>query len=147
RLNVKALRDLTPQDLETVRTSLAPDDFQKALYVLEENQRVITFSEAIVNGDLKALGKLLIESHEGLSKQYRVSCVELDFLVDCIRDNPDVLGGRMMGGGFGGCTINLVRKESVAVLKQNIQSRFTLRFDRECTFYEVKLSAGTHLIN
>ena len=118
-LNVKALRDVTLQDLETVKSKLSKKDFQKALYVLEENKRVIAFSDAIMNSNLKELGKLLIESHEGLRKQYAVSCVELDFLVDRIKADPNVLGGRMMGGGFGGCTINLVRKESIQDLKED----------------------------
>ncbi|MEM8568138.1 MAG: galactokinase [Bacteroidota bacterium] len=146
-LHVKALRDVTLEDLEALKSKLSKRDFQKALYVLQENKRVIAFSESIVNTDLKELGKLLIESHEGLSKQYEVSCAELDFLVDSIQDNPNVLGGRMMGGGFGGCTINLVRKESIQELKEDVQRKFEIKFERKCSFYEVNLSQGTHLIN
>ncbi len=146
-LNVKALRDVTLQDLETVKSKLSKKDFQKALYVLEENKRVIAFSDAIMNSNLKELGKLLIESHEGLRKQYAVSCVELDFLVDRIKADPNVLGGRMMGGGFGGCTINLVRKESIQDLKEDVQRKFEKKFKRKCAFYQVNLSQGTHLIH
>ena len=112
-LHLNALRDASKEDIDRIKSNISDEDYQKALYVINENQRVKQFSEAIKNGDTKALGNLLYQSHEGLSTKYKVSCKELDFLVDRAKENPNVLGSRMMGGGFGGCTINLVKKDAV----------------------------------
>ena len=112
-LHLNALRDASKEDIDRIKSDISEEDYQKALYVINENHRVKQFSEAIKNGDIKALGNLLYQSHEGLSTKYKVSCKELDFLVDRAKENPNVLGSRMMGGGFGGCTINLVKKDAV----------------------------------
>ena len=109
-LKVKALRDATEYDLETVKDKVTVENYQKALYVIQENNRAIKASKAIENNDLEALGTLIYQSHHGLQHQYKVSCEELDFLVEQSKLNGHVLGARMMGGGFGGCTINLIDK-------------------------------------
>lgn len=145
-LNVKALRDTTKESLEQIKTNITIDDYQKALYVINENNRVIKFSEAIENNDLKTLGNLLYQSHEGLSVNYKVSCEELDFLVDKAKENPHILGARMMGGGFGGCTINLIRKDKSKTFKKDISKKFRDRFNKYCSVYSVKLSHGTQLV-
>ena len=113
-LNVKALRDATEHDLETIKDQVIPESYQKALYVIQENERVVKASKAIGDGDLKTLGKLIYASHNGLQNQYKVSCEELDFLVEQAKTNPNILGARMMGGGFGGCTLNLIHKDHMA---------------------------------
>ena len=109
-LNVKALRDTTEHDLETIKDQVTPENYQKALYVIQENERVVKASKAMEDGDLETLGELIYASHNGLQNQYKVSCNELDFLVEQAKTNPNILGARMMGGGFGGCTINLISK-------------------------------------
>ena len=101
-LHLDALRDASKEDIDRIKSNISDGDYQKALYVINENNRVKQFSEAIKNGDIKALGNLLYQSHEGLSTKYKVSCKELDFLVDRAKENPNVIGSRMMGGGFGG---------------------------------------------
>ena len=88
------MRDASKEDLDRVKSDISEEDYQKALYVINENHRVKQFSEAIKNGDLKALGNLLYQSHEGLSTKYKVSCKELDFLVDRAKENPNVIGSR-----------------------------------------------------
>lgn len=95
-LKVKALRDATEYDLEAIRDKMTPENYQKALYVIQENNRAVQASKAIENGDLKTLGRLIYESHDGLQNQYKVSCEELDFLVEQAKLNGHVLGARMM---------------------------------------------------
>ena len=101
-LNVKALRDASVYDLETIKDQVTQVNYQKALYVIQENKRVVKASKAMQDGDLKTLGELIYASHNGLQNQYKVSCDELDFLVEQAKTNPNILGARMMGGGFGG---------------------------------------------
>ncbi|MGB5378752.1 galactokinase, partial [Muriicola sp.] len=103
-LGVGSLRELSLQELEVQRDQFARDDYQKILFVLEENSRVISAVAALRKNDLRTFGEILYASHAGLQFQYKVSCTELDFLVDLAKVSEDVLGARMMGGGFGGCT-------------------------------------------
>ncbi|WP_179021768.1 galactokinase [Winogradskyella forsetii] len=146
KLNVKALRDASKNSLDGLRDEITEEDYQKALYVIEENERVQLFSEAILKDDINSLGKLLYQSHEGLSTKYKVSCAELDFLVDSAKENSTVLGARMMGGGFGGCTINLVLKSDFKRFKNDISAKFEKEFGKACSVYKVKLSNGTHIV-
>jgi len=146
KLHIKALRDATKEDLNGIKTEITKEDYQKARYVIEENIRVLLFSEAIRKDDIKTLGKLLYQSHEGLSNEYKVSCEELDFLVERAKENPNVLGARMMGGGFGGCTINLILKSDFKRFKRDISEKFQKAFGNECSVYKVKLSQGTHRV-
>lgn len=146
KLNIKALRDASKDDLEAIKNEITLDHYQKALYIIQENIRVKLFSDAIQEDDINALGKLLYKSHEGLSTQYKVSCVELDFLVECAKENPNVLGARLMGGGFGGCTINLVLKSDFKKFKKDISDRFEKEFGNVCSVYKVRLSKGTHIV-
>lgn len=145
-LQIKALRDATEIDLETIKESITPENYQKALYVIQENDRVIKASKAIEAGDLKTLGKLIYASHNGLQHQYKVSCEELDFLVEQAKLNYQVLGARMMGGGFGGCTINLIAKTATAAFKKEVSEAYKNKFNKECSLYFVELSDGTGII-
>ena len=145
-LGVKALRDATVIDLETVKDKVTPENFQKALYVIQENNRVIMASKAIEDNDLETLGSLIFQSHRGLQNQYKVSCDELDFLVDQAQASDFVLGARMMGGGFGGCTINLVEKRRSKAFAESVSEAYKKEFNKECSIYFVQLSEGTHLV-
>ncbi|MDO9594951.1 MAG: galactokinase [Lutibacter sp.] len=145
-LQVKALRDATEIDLETIKESITPENYQKALYVIQENDRVIKASKAIESCDLGTLGKLIYASHEGLQHQYKVSCEELDFLVEQAKLNGHVLGARMMGGGFGGCTINLIAKSATESFKKVVSEAYKNKFNKECSIYFVELSDGTGII-
>lgn len=145
-LNVKALRDAKEYDLEAIRDKVPEDNYQIALYVIQENNRAVRASKAMQENDLKTLGELIYASHNGLSNQYKVSCDELDFLVEQAKLNGHVLGARMMGGGFGGCTINLIEKTETDSFKIFISEAYKKRFNKACSIYSVNLSEGTHLI-
>jgi len=145
-LNINALRDATKGALEKVKNDISEDDYQKCLYIIEENERVQLFSKAIKEENTAALGAYLYESHKGLSKQYKVSCKELDFLVNSTKENPNILGARMMGGGFGGCTINLILKSQAKKFKKEISKSYLKEFNKECSIYSIKLSKGTRKV-
>ncbi|SFD05305.1 galactokinase [Algibacter pectinivorans] len=145
-LNIKALRDATEADLETVKDKVTPENYQKALYVIQENRRTIKAAKAIENNDLDTLGALIYQSHEGLSNQYKVSCEELDFLVAQAKQNKHVLGARMMGGGFGGCTINLIAKREAEAFAETASKAYKKQFNKDCSVYFIALSDGTHLV-
>ncbi|MBD0831856.1 galactokinase [Aestuariibaculum sediminum] len=145
-LNIKALRDATEADLETIKDKVSEENYQKALFVIQENQRAEQASKAMTDGDLKTLGELIYGSHNGLQHQYKVSCDELDYLVDQSKENDQILGARMMGGGFGGCTINLIAKSAVSDFKTKISKNYKNKFGKDCSIYSVELSDGTGLI-
>lgn len=138
--NIKSLRDIKPAYLEENQ----PDkiSYKRAKYVVEEIQRVIQASEALKKDNLKTLGKLLYQTHDGLQHLYEVSCKELDFLVDQTQNMEYVLGSRMMGGGFGGCTINLVHKDFIEEFKSKILKAYQNKFSQSPGFYLVKIENG-----
>lgn len=145
-LGIKALRDATESDLETIKDQVTPENYQKALFVIQENTRAEKASVAIEQNDLVTLGNLIYGSHHGLQHQYKVSCDELDFLVDQAKLNKAVLGARMMGGGFGGCTINLVAKNAIKNFAETTSKAYKEKFNKDCAVYFVELSNGTHII-
>ncbi|WP_166384284.1 galactokinase [Polaribacter sp. 11A2H] len=145
-LNIKALRDATEADLETIVDKVTPANYQKALFIIQENNRTIKAAKAIEDNDLELLGALIYQSHEGLSNQYKVSCNELDFLVAQAKKNKHVLGARMMGGGFGGCTINLIDKSEAKAFAETASKAYKNEFDNECSVYFIELSEGTHIV-
>ena len=117
------------------------------MYVIQENTRTINAAKAIAQNDLETLGRLIFESHKGLSTMYKVSCDELDFLVQEAKNSTVVLGARMMGGGFGGCTINLIEKEESKTFTETLAKAYRKTFNHDCSIYHVKLANGTHIIN
>ena len=146
-LNVKALRDATEGSLFDIKSQITESDYQKALYIIQENKRVLKAGEMIAKNDIIGLGKLLFEAHQGAKNQFKISCKELDFLVEKAEENPNVIGSRMMGGGFGGCTINIVKKEAVKEFTDKISKKYHNTFGINNSVYFIKLSQGTHIIN
>ncbi|WP_145861320.1 galactokinase [Pedobacter suwonensis] len=145
--NVNTLRDVT---LEMLEAHVKPKDeevFKKCSFVVKEIGRLLTAAEQLVNGNLHGLGHLMFETHEGLSKDYEVSCKELDFLVEEVKPLDEVLGARMMGGGFGGCTINIVKEEKIADLIEELSSKYLLQFGLKLDAYIVQTDNGTSLFN
>jgi len=143
--NVNTLRDV---DLAMLETHVKPKDLEvytKCSFVVKEIGRLLTAAEQLENGNLQGLGKLMFETHEGLSKDYEVSCKELDFLVDAVKPLDYVLGARMMGGGFGGCTINIVKEEKIADLIEELSSKYSLHFGLKLGAYTVQTDNGTSL--
>ena len=143
-LNVSSLREVTEAQLNQVKNQISKEDFDKALYILQENKRVLKASKVLKENQLKAFGQLLFESHNGLQHQYKVSCNELDFLVEKAKESQHVIGARMMGGGFGGCAINLVKKDGIEMYKKEISLSYNNQFTAQCSFYKVKLSNGVY---
>ena len=113
---------------------------------MDENNRLLQACNDLKAGDIKALGKKMFATHEGLSKQYEVSCAELDFLVNAVKDNPAVLGARMMGGGFGGCTINLVQEDAIEALITSVSAEYKEAMGLQLTAYVVTTDDGTSLV-
>ncbi|WP_406684732.1 galactokinase [Seonamhaeicola sp. MEBiC1930] len=145
-LHVSALRDATEDDLESIKDEVTPANYQKALYVIQENARAKKASKAMEQNDIEKLGDLIYCSHKGLSEQYKVSCDELDFLVEKAKESGYVIGARMMGGGFGGCTINLIEKGKAEMFEASVSKAYKEKFNKDCSVYFVKLADGTHLV-
>ncbi|MEM1318917.1 MAG: galactokinase [Bacteroidota bacterium] len=139
---VESLRDISSTLLEQYADQLPPLPMQRARYVLEENQRVQRMLVALQEGDVTQIGQLLWQSHEGLSKEYEVSTPEVDLLVALARAEPAILGARMMGGGFGGCTLNLVRTEGKTVALDRIMQAYAAQTGIHAEAYEVAISDG-----
>lgn len=140
---IRSLRDVTFEMLDTVRVEVLPLVYDRCSYVLEENDRLLNGCESLEKRDFESFGKLMYDSHKGLSKKYEVSCEELDFLVDFTRDRDEVLGARMMGGGFGGCTLNLVKRDQKEKLVADIIKVYQAQFMRNPEIYEVNIVDGT----
>ena len=145
-LNIETLREASEEDLEKIIDKVTPENYQKALYVIQEINRTQKAAKAIKENDLETLGTLIYASHNGLQNQYKVSCDELDFLVNQAKKNKHVLGARMMGGGFGGCTINLIARSEVKAFEKSASKAYKNKFNKECSVYFIELSDGTHLV-
>ena len=145
-LEVETLREATEEGLTQIIDKVTPENYQKALYVIQEIDRTQKAAKAIEENDLETLGALIYASHNGLQHQYKVSCSELDFLVTQARKNNQVLGARMMGGGFGGCTINLIAKTEAKAFAEVASKAYYNKFNRDCSVYFINLSDGTHLV-
>ncbi len=145
-LKVETLREVTEENLEQIIDKVTPENYQKALYVIQEIDRTQRAAKAIEENDLETLGALIYASHSGLQNQYKVSCDELDFLVNQAKKNKHVLGARMMGGGFGGCTINLIARNEVNAFAKSASKAYKSKFNKECSVYFIELSDGTHLV-
>lgn len=138
---VEFLRDATMGMLNEVKGDISAEDYMRAEYVIEEVQRVLDVCEALEKGDYETVGQKMYETHHGMSKLYEVSCEELDFLNN-VAKKCGVTGSRVMGGGFGGCTINLVKDElHDAFIKEAFES-YTKKFGHEPKVYEVVISDG-----
>lgn len=140
---IKSLREVSPELLDRYVKQQDPLVYQRCTYIVNEIQRVQEASQALLDDDFIRVGKLMYETHQGLSQDYDVSCVELDFLVNHLKNNPAVLGSRMMGGGFGGCTINLIKKDRVDEIIADTASAYKKHTGLEMKSYKVNLVDGT----
>ncbi len=144
---VKSLRDVT---IEMLDRYVAPFDElvdRRCRFIVGENARLLAATKDLQNGDLAAFGRKMFETHDGLSRDYEVSCKELDFLVGLVRDEPAVIGARMMGGGFGGCTINLVREAAIESLVERVAPVYQKEMGKEMKVYVARIEDGTSQIN
>lgn len=140
-LGRELLRGATLEELEAIRSQISEEDYRRARYVIGEEQRVLGVCEALEQGDYARVGRLMYETHWGLSRDYEVSCEELDLLAE-IAEQCGVTGSRMMGGGFGGCTINLVKEELYEPFIATAKRQFEARYGITPLVYEVVISDG-----
>ncbi|AVR46997.1 galactokinase [Christiangramia fulva] len=143
---VKSLRDVDHKTLENYKKQLDEKIYRRSLYVIEENERVIEATKALKEEDLKQFGRLMYQSHEGLQHQYEVSCKELDFMVDFSRDKNYIYGSRMMGGGFGGCTINLIENEHIDHYSTELSRAYKEKYGIDPDVIKVLPDAGTTVV-
>ncbi|MEO7652565.1 MAG: galactokinase [Bryobacteraceae bacterium] len=137
-----SLRDVDPSQFGQMEPLLAPIPARRARHVVTENARVNDFCTAAGKGDLTSMGRLFVESHRSLQRDYEVSCEELDFLVDAAIGIEGVYGARMTGGGFGGCTVNLVAASAAADFGGAISARYHRRFGIEPAIYRCRPASG-----
>jgi galactokinase len=143
--NVKLLRDTNLDELKEVKGKVDATDYTRAEFVIEEIQRLLDTCEALKKDDYETVGKKMFETHEGLSKKYTVSCPELDFLNDQAK-KYGVTGSRVMGGGFGGCTINLVKDEKVAAFVEKTTAAYEKEFNIKAKVYDVVIQNGARKV-
>lgn len=144
---VKSLRDVSMEMVTRHRSELPGKVYDRCFYVTGEIKRVQEASADLQRGDLEAFGKKMFETHTGLSKLYEVSCAELDFLAGHAANFEGVLGARMMGGGFGGCTINIVRKQNVESFISSAREAYQKAFNLELITYIVHVKSGAGLLS
>lgn len=144
--NVKSLRDVDLSMLDACVSDKDSKIYHRCKYVIGEIARLQAACDDLRQNDLHTFGQKMIETHWGLSKDYEVSCPELDFFVDFVKDNKSVLGSRVMGGGFGGCTINIIEKDAVEPLLQSLAPVYKAKFGLELKHYIAHISEGAHLI-
>lgn len=141
-----SLSDGTLSELKTIKKNMPDTIYRRCHHVLSENQRVLEACKAMQSNDFDTLGQLIYASHKSLTEDYEVSCAELDFLVDQSKPHAKILGSRMMGGGFGGCTINLIHKNFTAQYIDEVSVAYKGHFDIDLSPYKVSIEDGTHLV-
>ncbi|KGF35992.1 galactokinase [Prevotella bivia DNF00320] len=141
----ETLRDAEMNELEAVKAEVSAEDYQRAHFVLGEKERVLTVCNALEKDDYETVGKMMFATHYGLSKEYEVSCEELDYLVE-IAQECGVTGSRIMGGGFGGCTINLVKDDRYDQFIHTATEKFTTKYGHVPEVYPVIISQGSHKV-
>lgn len=144
---IASLRDVTLEVLNKHQRKLKPTVYQRCAYIINENQRVADACEALANQDLATFGQKLYESQQGMQHEYEITVPETEFLVDQIRDERAVLGGRQMGGGFGGCTINLIEEAEINRITNQLAQTYKKRFDLGLEVYIADIVNGTEIIN
>ena len=140
---INTFRDVKSDQIESAKQQLGEVIYRRCHFVVSEIQRVLDAVEALEKDDLNQLGELMFATHDGLSKEYEVSCEEIDFLVAAAKNEPDILGARMMGGGFGGCSINLVKKGREDAIISKFSKAYFEKFNIELGAYKVALADGT----
>jgi galactokinase len=144
---IKTLGDLSNDDFEKYKDAIKDPIVQKrAKHAVYENNRTLTAVEALKNGNIEEFGKLMNASHVSLRDDFEVSCEELDILAEEAWKVPGVLGSRMTGGGFGGCTVSIVKDEAIDEFKKLVGEAYRKRVGYDCTFYVVSIGDGPHVV-
>ena len=140
--NVNSLRDVSPQFFHEIEDRIPPLPRRRARHVISDTQRVLDLAAAARAQDLTEMGRLFVASHRSMQHDYEISCEEIDFLVDHAIEIPGVYGARMTGGGFGGCTVNLVAPHSVDDFRTRLTAEYKERFGHTAAFYDCKPATG-----
>ncbi|MFH6604385.1 galactokinase [Maribacter algicola] len=143
---IKSLRDVSMEMLERFEDKIDPVVYKRCHFIIKENQRVLEMAKVLKDRDIEKAGAILYEAHDGISKEYEVSCKESDFLVDFAKNNASVLGARQTGGGFGGCTLNIVHKDEAENFIDLAIDAYKKEFGRELMAFEASPSGGTSKI-
>ncbi|HMJ62504.1 MAG TPA: galactokinase [Bryobacteraceae bacterium] len=141
-IGVESLRDVTLERFEAIQDTIPPVARRRARHIISDTQRVVDFSAAARKSDLREMGRLFVASHRSMQHDYEISCEEIDFLVDTAIEIPGVYGARMTGGGFGGCTVNLVEPEALETFQERLAAAYRERYGKTPAFYECKAAAG-----
>lgn len=144
--NIESLRDVSMQTLNDHKSEMPPIVYQRCFYVIDEISRTQQAAADLLKDDISAFGKKMFATHEGLSKQYEVSCAEIDILVDAVKCDKKVAGARMMGGGFGGCSINIVQEDYVDELFEKMDNMYFEKTGVRTIMYKVKASEGAAIM-
>jgi galactokinase len=145
--SLQSLRDVSTEALEKYKNLFDKTTWRRCNYIVQENQRVLAVCEALQKNDIAEVGKNMFASHQGLQYDYEVSCPELDFLVTLAANDCEIIGARMMGGGFGGCTINLVKKQAATQFVEKAQKAYFEYNGMDLKTYEVKIVDGTSILD
>ncbi len=144
--SIKFLRDVSNEQLEKHKSELSEVVYRRCSFIIKENERLLYGCDLLKKGDLKSFGKMMFEAHEGLSKGYEISCKESDFLVEQAKQFDAVMGARQMGGGFGGCTINIVKEDSLTSFSTYIRDNYKIKFDVVPEIYITQIEDGAKFI-
>lgn len=141
-----ALRDATPEDLEAVRSRMSPNVYRRCRHIITENLRTVAAAEALDAGDLKQIGRLMAEAHASYRDDFEASCLEADLLVTLAAKLPECIGARLTGGGFGGCTINLVPTAKAALFSQKVSEQYHTATGISADVYLCQAASGAHRV-
>ncbi|MFP5205048.1 MAG: galactokinase [Acidobacteriota bacterium] len=144
RPGVPFLRDATLDDLDRWGHEMAPKSLLRARHVISENLRTVAACDALLRGDLNQLGRLMAEAHRSYSRDFEGSCAEADAMVELAHELPGLIGARLTGGGFGGCTVNLVEQKEAAAFSQELGRRYSARFGIKPEIHICHASGGAH---
>ena len=142
---VSSLRDVDMNMLAEFKLKMDPVIYRRCKYVVEENDRLFNACEALSKHDLRTFGSMMFKTHKGLSEDYEVSCDELDYLVELTKDEPKIYGSRMMGGGFGGCTINLIENDAIDSVSEYVSREYKNKYKMNPRIYITTINNGTDL--
>jgi galactokinase len=145
--SVHSLRDVRLEQLEQHKTALPEVVYRRCSFIINENERLLRGCEFLKKGDLKSFGQIMFAAHEGLSKGYEISCKESDFLVAHAKRFDGVMGARQMGGGFGGCTINIIRNDAIEKFSTYIGNSYKTAFDKIPEIYITHIEDGAKIIS
>lgn len=146
RSGVNFLRDCTLDDLEKWGHEMTPKSYLRARHIISENLRTVAAAEALLGGNLQELGRLMAEAHRSYSQDFEASCPEADAMVELAQDLPGLIGARLTGGGFGGCTVNLVEQRDAAAFAQALAGRYTAKIGIEPQIHICHASDGAHRV-